>query len=328
MTEIIPGMKNSVRPFSEQGHYTEVHNLVLDHIMPRVSANAFKVLCLVLRRTKGWKKGSDALSYTQIKEGTGIKADPTVSRAIKELLEGDYIVTITGTNNGIASHTATTFSLNRNFKINTKETQNHATEIEACDATKNEAWGNNYASKNEASHATEIEASTLQKMKRHKERINTKQSSTLTKAVVVEENEPEITRRPPPLSLNSSKLEAFQGTESECALCEICCIDPKHPNRKDIEIWPQGVSLLESQSALAREMPEGLAGALRGFRDWWFSTPTASGQKRQSLYLSNVISHFPRWMQFRTSEVNQNANSNHDPAAAGKRLRDLAYGRK
>lgn len=85
-------MSITIRPFDEQGRYTEFHNYVLDCLMPQLSPNAWKCLCFIIRKTKGWHKDSDDLSFSQIKKGTGIKSDPTVSKALKELEQASCIL--------------------------------------------------------------------------------------------------------------------------------------------------------------------------------------------------------------------------------------------
>lgn len=60
--------------------------------MPNTSPNAWKCLCFIIRKTKGWQRLSDSLSFSQIKEGTGIKSDPTVTKALKEIEDSGYIL--------------------------------------------------------------------------------------------------------------------------------------------------------------------------------------------------------------------------------------------
>lgn len=76
-----------VYPFAEQGHFTAVHNFVFRRIMPLVSPNAFKVLCFIISETIGYGRPSRGLSYEDIKAGTGIGNDTTVSNALTELLD-------------------------------------------------------------------------------------------------------------------------------------------------------------------------------------------------------------------------------------------------
>lgn len=102
-----------VYPFRERGHYVEVHNVVFDYIMPNVKPTSFKVVCFIIRQTKGWGDKDKGLSFRDIKNGTGIKSDTTVSDAIKELLSGGYIHKISGE----ICFESNKYGLNLNFKI-------------------------------------------------------------------------------------------------------------------------------------------------------------------------------------------------------------------
>lgn len=75
------------KPFAMQGHYTEFANIVLDEIMPKLKGGEWKVLSFIIRKTKGWHKDWDQLSFSQIKKGTGIKHNQTVGRAIAALAD-------------------------------------------------------------------------------------------------------------------------------------------------------------------------------------------------------------------------------------------------
>lgn len=180
-----------VKLFAESGHYTEMHNLAFDLIMPRVSGNAWKVLCLIIRKTKGWGKRSDDLSYDQIQVGTGIRSDTTIAKVLDELkdktLFGSPIILVKGNQKtGITSHKANAYALNRNFFI-----ELDSLEVERLSAPENgalpEKGGDFYAPKNgddnapkieacapenEAFNAPFSEASTLQKMETTKETNN------------------------------------------------------------------------------------------------------------------------------------------------------------
>ncbi len=89
-----------VRPFQDTGGFTAVPNAMLDHIMPECSPNAWKVLCLIARKTIGWydpdsstgRKEDDWIAYSQIMKGTGIGSKTTISNAIDALLGGKYIL--------------------------------------------------------------------------------------------------------------------------------------------------------------------------------------------------------------------------------------------
>lgn len=78
-------MKPAVRPFAEQGNYISMHRILFDVVMPILSPNAWKVLCFIVRKTVGWHKEFDVISYSQIQVGTGIKSPNAVSLALHEL---------------------------------------------------------------------------------------------------------------------------------------------------------------------------------------------------------------------------------------------------
>lgn len=78
-------MKRTIKPFADQGNYVAMHKICFDHIMPSISGNTWKVLCFIIRKTEGWNKERDQISYSQIKTGTGIKSDTTVRNALVEL---------------------------------------------------------------------------------------------------------------------------------------------------------------------------------------------------------------------------------------------------
>lgn len=65
-------------------------NMLLKNKMAELSPNAFKLLFLIANNTDD--NGDDAvLSYSIIREATGISSDTTIGNAIKELLELKYI---------------------------------------------------------------------------------------------------------------------------------------------------------------------------------------------------------------------------------------------
>jgi hypothetical protein len=108
-----------VKPFADHGNFTQIHNVVFDVIMPRLSPNAFKVLCYVIRRTKGFHKKSESLSYSEIQNGTGIGGSATVRAAIVELVKGGYILK----KDGPGQWDKTAYALNQKCQITTSETE-------------------------------------------------------------------------------------------------------------------------------------------------------------------------------------------------------------
>jgi phage replication O-like protein O len=60
--------------------------------MPKLSPNAWKILCFIIRKTRGWQKEQDQISISQIASGTGIKNRTTITTAIKELEKQKYVL--------------------------------------------------------------------------------------------------------------------------------------------------------------------------------------------------------------------------------------------
>ena len=110
---------NIIRPFQDiKSEYTQVHNFLFDEIMPALKPNAWKVLCFIVRKTYGWHKDDDKLSFSQIRQGTGISSDMTVSSALKELAAKKYIII----HKSDDQWEANTYSLNAGYEVSTTET--------------------------------------------------------------------------------------------------------------------------------------------------------------------------------------------------------------
>jgi phage replication O-like protein O len=76
--------------------FTMVHNSLFDKVMRDVSPNAYKILMTIFRKTRGWNKDTDSISYSQLREFTGIGSNATVQRALKELEGKGHIFIIKG----------------------------------------------------------------------------------------------------------------------------------------------------------------------------------------------------------------------------------------
>ena len=92
-------MTKTIKPF-DAGGWFPIHNAVFDVIMPRLSPNGWKVLCVAIRQTWGWvadgkdpkqRKQSDRISYSQFKDKAGIGSYSTVARALEECLDAGYL---------------------------------------------------------------------------------------------------------------------------------------------------------------------------------------------------------------------------------------------
>ena len=115
---------SKLRPF-DAGGWFPIHNAVFDVIMPLLSPNGWKILCVAIRQTWGWVADSDGdprhrrewdrVSYSQFTAKSGIKSRSTVSRALKECLDSGYLLRHqVGTERGMPAYV---YALNREFEI-------------------------------------------------------------------------------------------------------------------------------------------------------------------------------------------------------------------
>ena len=72
-------------------NYTQVSNEFLDEKMATLSGAAVKTFLVIARKTIGWHKDTDAVSYSQLKALTGFGSFTTVKKAIDELMEAGII---------------------------------------------------------------------------------------------------------------------------------------------------------------------------------------------------------------------------------------------
>ena len=88
----------------------QVPNAFVDLMLDKVSGNACKIYLIIVRKTRGWQKESDRISYTQLLKISGIGSFSTIEKAINELLEIGLINVKTGN-----VKTSNEYSLNDNF---------------------------------------------------------------------------------------------------------------------------------------------------------------------------------------------------------------------
>jgi phage replication O-like protein O len=122
----------TIFPFADpNSKYTMMDNFLFDCIMPLVKPNAWKILCLIIRKTRGWHKTSDQISFSQIKAGTGISSDETVNNALKQLVKKGYILAKKG-----GQWDATVYAINTKFSTTKIEVEEDiTTEIEVGPTT-------------------------------------------------------------------------------------------------------------------------------------------------------------------------------------------------
>ena len=81
-----------VKPFDAHGWFP-IHNAVFDVIMPGLSPEAWKALCVALRQTWGLPDtDGGGLSCSRFQEKMGCESQETVSRALQECWEAGYLV--------------------------------------------------------------------------------------------------------------------------------------------------------------------------------------------------------------------------------------------
>lgn len=64
----------------------QVPNAFIDETLATLSGNACKIYLLIVRKTRGWHKEADKISYSQIQKYTGIGSSATVDKAVSELV--------------------------------------------------------------------------------------------------------------------------------------------------------------------------------------------------------------------------------------------------
>lgn len=72
--------------------FTKIDNWLFDEVMPNAKPNTFKVVMAVARLTVGWGKSTDKISLSQMKKITGIGGFSTLTTAIEDALNCEYIM--------------------------------------------------------------------------------------------------------------------------------------------------------------------------------------------------------------------------------------------
>lgn len=121
-----------VKPFNKpETQFTQLHNSIFDVVMRQCKPSEWQVLCAIIRKTRGWDKPGDKISYTQIMELTGIASKSTISRAVQGLIKKNMIVT-SGT------YGATTYyQLNKDYTIEQTSTKTVLVDEAESDQYKN-----------------------------------------------------------------------------------------------------------------------------------------------------------------------------------------------
>jgi len=113
-------------------NYTQISNAFIES-MDKYSGSAVKIFIAISRKTIGWHKQSDRISYSQLREITGLSIN-SMKSAIKELIKDKWIKQNSGKNGysydlaiseidiGVSKSDTVTISKNDTTKETSKET--------------------------------------------------------------------------------------------------------------------------------------------------------------------------------------------------------------
>lgn len=74
-------------------NHTQVPNIVFDEFMPKMAGSELKVFLAICRKTIGWHKETDSISYSQIEKMTGLRR-AAVCSAVKTLEDVYQIIIV------------------------------------------------------------------------------------------------------------------------------------------------------------------------------------------------------------------------------------------
>jgi hypothetical protein len=88
------GEKLFANPYTE---FTAIRNVLFDRVMPALSSDAWKVLCVALRQTWGGDVESGRaipvhITLAQFEEKTGIKESGIIGKALRECVDAGYLL--------------------------------------------------------------------------------------------------------------------------------------------------------------------------------------------------------------------------------------------
>lgn len=103
-----------IYPFADPDtQYTRVRNAVFDEIIPHLSHAESVILFVIIRKTLGWKKDEDAISYSQLAKGANVRSMATIKKYTQSLADKGLIF-IKKTSK---SHSPFVYSLNKKYVI-------------------------------------------------------------------------------------------------------------------------------------------------------------------------------------------------------------------
>jgi hypothetical protein len=109
-------------PFDE---ITLIQNVIIDHIMPTLSSDGWKVLCVAMRRAWGGsgpiahaeREAKTHIAYDQFLAGTGIQDHDALTQALDECLAAGYLVRQLDEQDPVSGQPRHLYALNTAFEI-------------------------------------------------------------------------------------------------------------------------------------------------------------------------------------------------------------------
>ena len=133
----------------------QIPNAFVDETLCKLSGNACKIYLLIVRKTRGWHKEADKISYSQIQKYAGVNHRATVSKAIDELLEIGLISVKKGNEKSMSE-----------YRLNDDFTGSKNEPVKKCTSSKNEPA----SSKNELETGSKNEHTEIHYIKNTKEK--------------------------------------------------------------------------------------------------------------------------------------------------------------
>lgn len=84
---------------------------MFDNILPICTPNEFKILMVIFRKTRGWNKDTDKISYSQFRKLTGISSNSTIKNNLDSLVKKGMILQVAGTGGSTSE-----YSLNQDYE--------------------------------------------------------------------------------------------------------------------------------------------------------------------------------------------------------------------
>ncbi len=226
-----------------EGHKctTAIHNALLDVVMPELSPNAWKVLCVIIRQTSGWEREEQGANYPRLMEGAGIGSKSTLAKCLDELKTYRYqlISVVPGT-----QHEESRYSVNREVEIEwtpvnfakPRSTENvllktapRSTENGPLNGTENVLLGESRSTENGLSYKKESSISYLKQ-------VREEETPFSTLSIVPPSNQPEAF----PDTVSDALNEIFPGyaDDEKKMMPFVALVQKLHGRPVDVRNWP------------------------------------------------------------------------------------------